>query len=62
MFKALKAYFRVNFQLERLINETENRNRKSIQSNISSFWHILLVFFDLFWGQKSRFMDLFKVV
>ena len=25
MFKALKAYFRVNFQLERLINETENR-------------------------------------
>ena len=42
-----------------LINDPENRN---FESKIWSFWPIWGVIFDHFGGQKSRFLDFFKVV
>ena len=42
-----------------MINDPENRN---FESKIWSFWPIWGVIFDYFGGQKSRFLDFFKVV
>ena len=52
--KSLKAYFRVNFQLERLINETRNRN--------SRFSVKKLAHFGIFCGSFLTFFGVKKVV
>ena len=59
LFLALKAYFWLYFQLERFINDPQNRK---FGLNNCSFWPFLGVIFDHFSGLKSRFLDFFKVV
>ena len=53
------TFFGGYLQLERLINDPENRN---IESKFGLFWRFLVVIFGNFWGGKSRFLDFFKVV
>ena len=58
-FRLSKAYFCVYFHLQRSIKDPGNRD---FRSKICSFWPIWGVIFGHFGGQKSRFLDFFKVV
>ena len=54
-----KAYFLRYFHLKKFLNDPDNRN---FLSKTCSFWQFWWAIFDRFGGQKSCFLDFFKVV
>ena len=59
MFGLGKPHFWLQFQLERLINDPENKN---VRSKFCSILRFFAIIFEHFGAQDSRFLNFFKVV